>query len=125
MQMPWPLSFEQAGIAIRLLLPILGKFNWYGSVSDKLNTKIIGWTEPIVTEEKMVEAAKILIENNIRRFDINNQLRFVLNIPKDVYCTSFYSSPDPEVWKQKNDIKVAKQEAQKMVREVTKKLDGK
>lgn len=124
-QMPWPMSFLEAGEAIRLVLPILGKFNWYGAISEEFNTKIIGWTDPIVTEEKVTEVASVLIENGIRKFDINDQFRLVINIPKDVYCTSFYSSPDPEIWKQKNDIKAAKIEIQKKVREVCKKLDGK
>jgi hypothetical protein len=110
------LSFDDAGRAIRLLLRVLGKP--YGNSNmdmsgNALNHRNVIWKCSTdewvngnrVTDPKKFNAALDACEQltaiGITDFKITDSGWFTIHIPYEAYYSSFTTSDDPEVWKQR------------------------
>lgn len=99
------LPFEQAGKAIRALLPILGKpkFNYNKTQGGrKLNCRSCIWSVERQTD-KAIAASIMLKAVGITDFRITDANWFCIHIPYEAYVTSFYHSDDPIDWAIRNE----------------------
>lgn len=94
------LSLLEAGKAIRILLPILGKpkMNYNVDASGKtLNCRVVVW-HLYNQLDKQIEASEALETAEITDFNITPSEYFTLHLERHLFFSAFTTSDDPQEW---------------------------
>jgi hypothetical protein len=134
-----PLSYADAGRAMRILLGILGRpVKHYTEFSfrprrripqakldlwkqkNPLNCRRVLWNVSSRDKASRTEQAiRQLLSASIADFKLTRFGWFFIHIPKDCHVSSYYKSDDPAVWERKNQ----QRETRRKIRAVERKLD--